>query len=166
MTEDSTTTADTADAAPDTADAAPDSETEGPDCGRPFSEFQTLIEDVVSGVRDLPSVMGVGWSKMDVVQAPDEYLYFIDLPGVEREDLELTARGSEIVVKATRNAPDLPADAVKIRSERTAGPFRKTIRLPMDADPGSVQARLKKGVLRVRVSRISEDAATTIKLDD
>ena len=38
MTEDSTTTT-------DTADAAPDSEAEELDCGRPFSEFQTLIEE-------------------------------------------------------------------------------------------------------------------------
>ena len=115
---------------------------------------------------DMPAWVGSSKSRMDVIRTLDSYVYFIDLPGVEKEDLEVSARGTDILIEAMRRPIELPDGGARIRSERPTGPFRRTIRVPADGDIGSVQARLKKGVLRIRVARVPDGAATRIRLED
>jgi len=134
--------------------------------GQPFGDLKGMVEEVIDGVRDLPTLMAVGGPRLEMIQTPDAYEYYLDLPGVDRSDLEVSARGSTLIVTGVRHAPEVPDNGSRIRSERGNGSFRRTLRVPSDGDTGQVRARLKKGVLRIRVARVSEEEATTIDLED
>lgn len=91
--------------------------------------------------------------RFDVKETPQAYVFTADLPGVDDDDVELTLAGDRMTVAARRERPaERPGEAWLAR-ERRWGRFSRTLTLPVDADPGKVQAGLQDGVLRITVPK-------------
>lgn len=90
----------------------------------------------------------------DLIEQTDTYLLNVDLPGVDKKDLELNVENNVISIKGEKKETK---DAKRFfRKETWAGTFRRTISLPMAADPEKVQAELKDGVLTVTIGKREE----------
>jgi HSP20 family protein len=89
----------------------------------------------------------------DIARTDDAYLVRMDLPGVAREDLRVQVEGGALTIRGHK--PSGGQQGLRaLRSERRGGGFSRVVALPTDADPNRVAARLRDGVLTVRVARL------------
>lgn len=92
---------------------------------------------------------------LDLVENNDGYTLYVDLPGVDKKDIELTVENNLLTLKGTKKE-EASEDKRFFRRETWTGSFRRTISLPQAADSEKVQAELANGVLRVTVGKKEE----------
>jgi HSP20 family protein len=93
---------------------------------------------------------------VDVLETDEEFLVVADLPGVKKEELELSVAGTLLSIKGDKRTESQNDKRRFFRKETWVGSFNRTIDLPSDIDPEKVQAELKDGVLTVRVAKREE----------
>jgi HSP20 family molecular chaperone IbpA len=87
------------------------------------------------------------WSPVcDVLEHEREVRIEIELPGVPRDRLNVTAVGDHLVVRGERPNGRL-AGAVVRHQERTFGPFQRIIALPPRVRRDAIEASFSHGVL-------------------
>lgn len=89
--------------------------------------------------------------------AGDEVLVMSELPGVEADDLRVTVHEDSLTVICTRRPEPETPGTTYLRRERENGTFSRTLQLPFRVNPDAVEARLERGVLRVRLPRAESD---------
>lgn len=124
----------------------------------PLSDIQEAVTDIVdTALRGFGSVGAGRFPRYELVRVPEEgYRLLIDLPGVRKEDLEVTTTGDELTLRGRRRRPELPEGSEVLRSERGYGDFERSLRVPVDVDPADVRARLDDGVLTLTLPRRSD----------
>lgn len=80
-----------------------------------------------------------------------------ELPGVRLEDLDITVSGKNVTVKGTRGEEGCGEGDKRVRRERPAGAFERSLQLGFQADAGRVEAKLVNGVLEIRLPRAEND---------
>jgi HSP20 family protein len=95
----------------------------------------------------------------DIYETDAGYLIAIDLPGVDREALELDVNDNRLAVKGTR-----VVEEPKHRSERPRGKFLRTFSIPGSIDQGKIGAEYKDGVLQIRLPKRPEQKAQKIDI--
>lgn len=109
-----------------------------------FDPFQELSR-AVSGTRHVPASM-----PMDAYRDGDTVHVRMDIPGVRKEDLELTVEKSMLTISAERRWE--PSDDVQLLAgERTHGRFERTMHLGEGLDLDSIVADYEDGVLHMRI---------------
>jgi len=99
---------------------------------------------------------------VDVLETDEDFVVVADLPGVKREDLELSVAGTLLTIKGDKKS-EVPSEKRKVfRKETWVGSFTRTIDLPVEIDQDEVKAELKDGVLTVRVAKRDEAKTRTI----
>jgi HSP20 family protein len=93
---------------------------------------------------------------VDVVETDEDFLVVADLPGVKKEDLELSVAGTLLSIKGDKRAEAQEEKRRVFRKETWVGSFNRTIDLPSEIDPDKIRAELKDGVLTVRVAKREE----------
>ena len=99
---------------------------------------------------------GVWTPAVDVLETDRELLLYAELPGIERDQVELTVVDRRLELSGRR--PPLAADHAFARMERSYGPFRRVFELPADIDPDGVSATFEDGVLRVTLPKGASSA--------
>ena len=102
---------------------------------------------------------------VDVLEQPEEYLIFADLPGVDKKDLELSVTGTLLRIKGMKKAEETAEKRKFFRKETWAGSFERTIDLPNAVDAEKVSAELSDGVLKVRVPKREEAKPKQISIN-
>lgn len=77
----------------------------------------------------------------------------VELPGIQQEHVELTLEKNQLKIVAERPAP---ADRKYHHQERTYGKVERLISLPETADPESIEAELRDGVLNLTFKKKPE----------
>ena len=96
----------------------------------------------------------------DIYETQSGYLIAIDLPGIERESLEIDVDENRLVVKGTRSI----VESKQHRMERPKGKFLRTFSVPGSVDQGRIGAEYKDGVLQISLPKRSEQKATKINI--
>ncbi|MFD9420846.1 Hsp20/alpha crystallin family protein [Streptomyces goshikiensis] len=114
----------------------------------PFREMDRIVQQLsgTSGTWSKPSVM-----PMDAYREGDEYVIAFDLPGVDREAIDIDVERNMLRVKAERR-PAPKTDTVQMDlSERPLGVFSRQIVLADTLDTERIQADYEAGVLTLRI---------------
>lgn len=69
-----------------------------------------------------------------VFRQGDDMLAIVELPGVEKKDLQIEAKENSIRIFGKKTV-EYPDDASLHRRERLAGEFDRTLSLPVEIDP-------------------------------
>ena len=88
-----------------------------------------------------------------VAETGDEVLVTADLPGVDRGGLEVEVTSDGLSLKAEMSSEREEKDASYSRRERVWSCFERWIPLPSEVLADKVEAKLKDGVLRVRLPK-------------
>jgi len=98
------------------------------------------------------------WSPpITVWENAEGLLVFLEVPGVHRQDLQLSDEGDSLTVKGRRSTE---VDGLRLRmTERPLGPFKRRIILPRGSGGGDLSARLRDGVLEIRIPKPQSSAA-------
>lgn len=87
-----------------------------------------------------------------------------ELPGVDKDDLEIEAEGDELTIRGERSLSPPEEGANWHRREREGGQFRRTVTLPQRIDPDDVTANLELGVLDIYAPRAREAKPQKIEI--
>jgi HSP20 family protein len=96
----------------------------------------------------------------DIYETDSAYSIAMDLPGIDREALEIDVDDSRLVVKGTRTI----AESKQHRSERPRGKFLRTFSVPGSVDQAKIGAEFKDGVLHIRLPKHSEQKPKKIDI--
>jgi HSP20 family protein len=89
----------------------------------------------------------------DVLVTDDGATVHMDVPGIERDALEIELENDMLTVRGERPYPyGDNADAVR-RVERGFGRFERTLRVTRDLDPNAIEASMSNGVLTLRLPK-------------
>jgi HSP20 family protein len=102
---------------------------------------------------------------MDLVETEDNLVLRADLPGLDRDDIEIEVKDGVLTVSGERRAQHEDKREGYHRVERSFGRFSRSLELPKGVDPGSVSAAFDKGVLEVRMPKPAERKPTRIEID-
>lgn len=87
---------------------------------------------------------------VEVLQRDDRLLICIDLPGISRDSVNVEVQRDRVLVDGERKDDFASGNAPSFRrSERSYGPFHRTVPLPEGVDPDSAQASMRDGVLEI-----------------
>jgi len=99
--------------------------------------------------------------KMDVKEDDKAYLVHADVPGVKKEDIQVSIDGNQVSISAEvkREKDEKQGDKV-LRSERYYGRVYRAFSLAQEVDQERAQAKYDNGVLELTLPK---KAATTQK---
>jgi len=110
------------------------------------------------------STAGVGsFPPINIFQRGDDFVAIVELPGVDKNDLEIEAKENTIRISGRKNIK-YDEDASVHRRERIWGGFDRTIQVPIQIDPDAVTAEFKDGMLALFIPRAESDKPRTIKI--
>jgi len=90
---------------------------------------------------------------VDLVDKGDKYIVEIDLPGVDKKDINVTLVDHHLKIVASRKIEKEEKDENYILSERMFSGYKRIIPLPEDADENSIKAKYENGVLRIEIGK-------------
>ncbi len=101
----------------------------------------------------------------DLVEGERDYKVFVDLPGVEPTDLDVSVSNGMVNIKAERRAVHEEGDGTRShRIERSYGKVQRSVAIPRTANPDSADCQLVNGVLTIKFDK-REEAPASRKID-
>lgn len=118
-----------------------------------FVEFDSLLNQMLG-----PNGLRVG--HFNTASSPagiweDENAYHIelDVPGVQREDIDITLDKGALTITLERKHEESESDRKGWREERFYGKLARTFTLPETIDSDGISAEMNDGVLHVSVAK-------------
>lgn len=96
----------------------------------------------------------------------DEKGYYleIDLPGVKKEDIEISVNDSILTVAGERKLEKKEEKENYTRIESFFGRFERSFKLPQDADTDNIEAKYENGVLKLFIPRKTKPEGKKIEI--
>ena len=92
--------------------------------------------------------------KVDVKETDQGFTVQAEMPGVPKEDIQLTIDGNMVTLSAEVKQSDTQSDDEKVlRSERYFGAVSRSFQLPADIDPDTAKAKYDNGVLNLTLRK-------------
>jgi HSP20 family protein len=106
-----------------------------------------------------------GWTPaLDFYQNNDNVIAVVELPGMRKEDIEISLHDGMLTIAGERKAETQGGEKAE-RSERYIGKFRRSITLPTRVDANKVSATYKDGILTVTLSKAEEAKPKQIQVN-
>lgn len=101
----------------------------------------------------------------EVEETAREVIVRLELPGIEKEDCEVTIAGDMLQVSGEKRV-DREFDRSTFHVMECAyGAFTRRVPLPCEVDSGAAQARYRNGVLTIRAPKRGAGNARTVRVD-
>ena len=100
---------------------------------------------------------------INVFQKGDDILAIIELPGIDKDKLQIDAKENTIRVSGAKLIDYEDGTSVH-RRERDFGQFDRSISIPVKLDPDGIKAEYRDGVLALFLPRAESDKPRSIKI--
>ena len=123
-----------------------------------FAEMDRLQREMQQAFDLSPTIRGFGrdgFPALNVGGTPQTVEVYAFAPGIDPSTLEVSLDRGLLTIAGERKGklPDPDAKAAIHINERFEGAFRRMLTLPDDADPETVEAKYRDGVLHITVQR-------------
>jgi len=132
----------------------------------PLMQLQGQVNRLFDGFfEELPAARpyAAGYPALNTWEDGDHAYVEAELPGLSMDDLDVSVCGREVTIKGERKLAE-PQGASWHRRERSWGQFTRTVTLPWDIDAEKVEAKLRDGVLTVRLPKAESAKPRKVKL--
>lgn len=127
-------------------------------------EIDRLFDTTFGDFAPLPSVFS-GWTPaMDLIETKDSVVVKAELPGMKREDIEVTLHEGALNITGERKPERKLEEGGLHRSERFFGRFQRAITLPTPVAGDKVKADYKDGILTVTLPKTEESKPKQINV--
>jgi HSP20 family protein len=138
----------------------------------PFQEMEKVQEGVNHILRE-------SWKRMrnyqqagkffepdaDFVEQDGKYLLKMDLPGMQKDKINIEAVENSITVSGERQTERQTTDKEGVSQfERSSGTFYRRMTLPADADVQNIGAKYENGVLEVSIPKTTPNVTEKKKI--
>ena len=97
---------------------------------------------------------GYRWAPaMDLVETDDHLVVKADLPGLDKDDVEIEVSDRVLTISGERKTEHEEHEGGYYRVERAYGSFSRSLSLPEGIDADKIEADFDKGVLEVRIPK-------------
>lgn len=143
-------------------------------------EFEHWLEQFMEDMwrRPFPSLFGrdrwlpirplsIRMPSLDVFEEKDSVVVKAELPGMQKEDVEVSLSGENLTIKGEKKEDKEVKEDDYYRRERSYGSFLRTVALPCEVKSGEIKASFKDGVLEVRMPKTEEakKKSISVKID-
>ena len=121
----------------------------------PFNELDDLFKGffvrpvAYDGRGEVPVRM-----KVDVAEANGAYTITAELPGVKKDDIQVTIDGNQVTLAAeVKREREVAQDERVLHAERTYGKVSRSFTLPQEVDEAKAEAKFRDGVLELKLPK-------------
>jgi HSP20 family protein len=133
---------------------------------RPMRDFMT-VQDEMNRMFDRffsrepwegdESMSTAEWSPtVDISENKDEYFVSAELPGMKKEDVQITYANNVLRIEGERRKEEEKQDTNYHRVERLYGKFCRTFQVPTQIQADKIAADFKNGILTVHLPKAEE----------
>lgn len=125
--------------------------TERREMRNPWSQINQELQRMMG---EGSSVVTSDWAPVvDIKEETDKFVLHADLPGVERDAIDITMADGVLTIRGERRLEEEGENGQYKRIERAHGTFYRRFSLPDTADPEGITARCNNGVLEVVIPK-------------
>jgi len=142
----------------------------------PFEDMERLFEDFFprSWLRhqrmEWPSgslssaPLDIRMPKVDVIDRDNDVFIKAELPGVDRENVEVSMTGNMITIKGSTKKEEKEEKGEYYRCEISQGSFSRSLTLPADVNIDKSEAKFKDGILELTLPKLEQARRRSIKI--
>lgn len=103
-----------------------------------------------------------GFGRMDMHESDKSYDLSVDMPGMKKDEIQVTAEDNTLVIKGERKQEQEKEDKKGKYHfvERHFGSFHREMSIPKNADCEKISATYENGVLKVTIPKVATPAAS------
>ena len=101
---------------------------------------------------------------INVNETEDVYSVSIDLPGVEKKDLEINLNDGQVTVIAERRSNDESKNNDYTLQESMVGKYQRSFELPSAINEDKIKAKFKSGVLNLIIPKVEKSELEVKKI--
>lgn len=141
----------------------------------PFEEMERLFEASFPGAwlrpwrwptfNEMAAPFEGRMPKVDVIDRENEVLLRAELPGVNKDDIEVSLSDHSVVIKGSTSKEEKEEEGNYYRRETMRGEFSRTVTLPADVDTEKAGAKFTDGVLELAMPKSEKSKRRSIKVD-
>jgi HSP20 family protein len=132
--------------------------------GSPFDELERLL-DRMNEARERAG----GGLAVDVADEDDRFVLTADLPGFERDDIDVEVHERTLRIDATHQSEreeEGEGDGEYIQRERSKRSLSRSVTLPEDIEEGDASASFENGVLTVTLPKShAAEESTSVEIE-
>lgn len=102
---------------------------------------------------------------VDIIEKGDDLVIRAELPGVDRDDIEVNADNGKLVLRGERKREVETNEHNVYRLERVYGTFSRSFSLPKTVDASQISATYKDGVLEVVLPKSEEAKPRKVRIE-
>ncbi|NVF13633.1 Hsp20/alpha crystallin family protein [Vreelandella maris] len=128
----------------------------------PFRELDRMFDSLLARdwmhpLRwDRLSALAPRLPRVDVLDRDTEVVVRAELPGIEREDLDVSVTERAVTIKGESHKESREEEGEYYRCEISSGSVLRTVELPCDIDADKAEANFRNGVLELTLPKIKE----------
>lgn len=103
--------------------------------------------------------------RLDVNEDDDSYFVNVDMPGVKKEDIDVSIDGNQVTIRAEVKRELSQGKGKEIHSERYSGEAYRSFALPAEIDSGKAKAAYDGGVLSLTLPKKAETSAKHLSVN-
>jgi HSP20 family protein len=86
-----------------------------------------------------------------IVESGDGYILAVEMPGVNKEGLEISVENNELIITGRRSMPNI--EGTVIHRESRPENFRRSFELDPSIDTGKINAKIDQGVVTLNLPK-------------
>lgn len=127
--------------------------------------FESLVRDLLpTGFRPLMQPLSEPVMPIEVQELDSAYLLVAELPGVKKEDIDISIAGNQVTISAEARQEKTTAEAKEWCNERSYGKFSRTIQLPLDIEDDGAEATYADGLLHLTLPKKASSMAKRLEI--
>lgn len=144
---------------------------------RPFEEIERMYEELLPRgwlhpfqvdwlpTRKLSPLFPHRMPAVDIVDRDNQVIVRAEVPGVLKEDLKVTVSDSTLTIKGHTEREEEERRDDYYRHELSYGDFTRTLELPAEVDGSKVEAKMKDGILEIRLPKVEQAKPREVKVE-
>ena len=135
-----------------------------------FDPFNELVDDLFKGFLVRPMYTEARGElvrmKVDVAEKDGAYVVSAELPGVSKEDIQVTVDGAQVTLSAeVKREKEVSEDQRLLHAERVFGKATRSFTLPQEVDEAKAEAKFRDGVLELTLPKKAAAARKQIAIN-
>ena len=107
---------------------------------------------------------GEGELSLDVFQTPEDIIVRTMIPGVRKDDMDISISRDSITIKGSRKEDRIIPDQDYVVRELYWGTFSRTVAFPHEVDIEHAEATENQGMLTIKLPRIDKERQTKLRI--
>lgn len=132
-----------------------------------FDDMDSVVRGLWRNRRNYGSADQPLTPRVDVMEKEDNYELRFELPGVDKNDIEISVNDGVLTVSGEKKAEEFAENDCCYMNERRYGKFSRSFRLADHVDEDKINAKFSDGILTLvlKKSEQSVSKSKTIKVE-